>query len=533
MSSLNLGRVQGASVWKVSNYSISDDGTLVGTITPESGVTIKPLVGDLAIITAAASNGSSEYIGWLCKITLVASGTLVTLEPIVSLKGDGAGDFATEEDINNIFSPEDELLGTWYFNEPPRPKSMQKVNFISNGIKFNAFYSYIAFPWESLYRAERDTVVYHSDRGWTNSAYRTIVIYDTSNVEDREYLITFLKSNATKLNNYYPNEKYNSISVSLENLRIFKSQYDEEVNEKDNVIKQDLSQEINYLSEEVENLKNNGSDSGGVASSSKKHLNLELGTLYRGNLYESKKALDEVYFFANTYDGVEYDGLDFNFVWNGNATMRDCRAKRSPRLRNNKSHVNEKVDFRKSNINFQLADQQAGNALTVVGLTIYDVLSFIFDADNLWLDSQFEAVSSLVNRTDICVYSKRDLLLYNADNMIALMPLYYFDMGDRTVNDICHLINTSFSNNVSGGFIQIDNSFDNETNVINTGSGYSKELIINLKPVINYQCNYAQGWSGDMNSSSIELRIQFTSNNIGQQEGNIAMIMYISIEKVD
>lgn len=91
MSSVNLGRVQGTSLWQVSLKSISSSDSYLGTITLEDGLKIQPLVNDFAIITKATPE-SEDYISNFCLITGVSSSIMsqfiVSLKPIFKLKGE-------------------------------------------------------------------------------------------------------------------------------------------------------------------------------------------------------------------------------------------------------------------------------------------------------------------------------------------------------------------------------------------------------------------------------------------------------------
>lgn len=92
MPSTNLGRVQGASLWRASLKSVNSSDSYLGTIVPETGVTIKPLVGDLAMITKSTMADSNEYIGEVCSITGVSSSIMsqfiVSLKPLFKLTGE-------------------------------------------------------------------------------------------------------------------------------------------------------------------------------------------------------------------------------------------------------------------------------------------------------------------------------------------------------------------------------------------------------------------------------------------------------------
>lgn len=140
MSSMNLGRVQGASIWQVSNYSVSDTNVIVATIVPESGVNIKPLKGDLAVIVSAPSSGSQDYIGWLCKITLVASGTLATLEPIFKLKGDqGQQGIQGEQGIQGIQGQKGDTGDPFAISKIYSSVSAMNSGYATDGVKIGGF----------------------------------------------------------------------------------------------------------------------------------------------------------------------------------------------------------------------------------------------------------------------------------------------------------------------------------------------------------------------------------------------------------
>lgn len=126
----------------------------------------------------------------------------------------GAVEYATDEEIDALFGsaePQDELIGTWVFNDNAD---------CTTAYTFNISFSCSAFPstnftgitvtssdrfgpWNVFYNYSGGTeTVYNGTSStagtWINTAYKTIQITGVSDLTNREAFETWLKANATK-----------------------------------------------------------------------------------------------------------------------------------------------------------------------------------------------------------------------------------------------------------------------------------------------------------------------------------------------
>lgn len=93
----------------------------------------------------------------------------------------------------------DELLGTWVFNDSPSilfdERTEYRVLFTSNSSNFTLMSKDYTRTAPNLIYGDMTVC---SNNSWTNTAYKTITITDTSNLTNREAFTTWLKANATK-----------------------------------------------------------------------------------------------------------------------------------------------------------------------------------------------------------------------------------------------------------------------------------------------------------------------------------------------
>ena len=147
--------------------------------------------------------------------TVVANPTATGTQDLTSLQvgstvynipQGGAVEYATDEEIDALFEaaePQDELIGTWVFNDTitglPSQWGQEKyytLSFSSNSEN----YAKIALGRGNIgYYTAPDgaaTTVYTTS--WTNTAYKTIQITDVSSLTNREVFEAWIKANATK-----------------------------------------------------------------------------------------------------------------------------------------------------------------------------------------------------------------------------------------------------------------------------------------------------------------------------------------------
>ena len=110
--------------------------------------------------------------------------------------------YATDSDIEALFSGggvTDELLGTWVLNDSPSilfdERTEYSVSFTSNSSNFTLMSKDYTRTAPNLIYGDMTVC---SNNSWTNTAYKTITITDTSNLTNREAFTTWLKANATK-----------------------------------------------------------------------------------------------------------------------------------------------------------------------------------------------------------------------------------------------------------------------------------------------------------------------------------------------
>lgn len=143
MSSMNLGRVQGASIWKATANMKINETRYNGTVGVESGVTIKPLVGDLAIIQSVSGGVSEEYIGWLCMISQVAVGMVVSLDLLFSLKGEqgaqGQQGIQGEQGIQGIQGQKGDTGDPFAISKIYASVSAMNAGYSTDGVKIGGF----------------------------------------------------------------------------------------------------------------------------------------------------------------------------------------------------------------------------------------------------------------------------------------------------------------------------------------------------------------------------------------------------------
>lgn len=153
---------------------------------------------NIDLISYIEANPAAEATEDLTKLQV---GDKVYSMPQGSSGGSSNITFATDEEIEALFAPADELLGTWVFNETNDGINMNvvyNVNFTSNENNYATMKGGSTFTPNDNKINYDSTLAYSQTTGWQNQSFKTITITDTSSLTNREEFTTWLKTNATK-----------------------------------------------------------------------------------------------------------------------------------------------------------------------------------------------------------------------------------------------------------------------------------------------------------------------------------------------
>lgn len=138
-----------------------------------------------------------------------------------------------ENKIVTPFPEDNELLGTWVFND-----SIESLRSATFNIRFESKSTkYNTIEWQSfdmLYKIDYSETIVCSRGVWTDNAYKTIKITDIQNLTNKMEFWNFLKQNATKQET--PPTQVSNKAISLENLKTFKQECDKVYASKDEII---------------------------------------------------------------------------------------------------------------------------------------------------------------------------------------------------------------------------------------------------------------------------------------------------------
>ena len=114
----------------------------------------------------------------------------------------GSVEYMTDAEVDALFAPQDELIGTWVFNDniTTWQNGLFSLSFLSNGQSYSSM-NIVAQrpPFQISYGS---TAVYTSttttEGNWSENGYKTIQITDVSSLTNVDEFTTWLSANATK-----------------------------------------------------------------------------------------------------------------------------------------------------------------------------------------------------------------------------------------------------------------------------------------------------------------------------------------------